>query len=388
MTPVRRPRVRRLVLGDFRSYAALDLRLSGAPVVLAGHNGAGKTNLLEALSFFTPGRGLRRAEFGDCARDVGAGGWAVFVEVEDGTREVAAAQLGTGLEQPDGAGAPIRRCRIDRAAVASAKSFADHVRIVWLTPAMDGLFAGPSSERRRFLDRIVLTVDSEHGTRVTALERALRNRNRVLEDGRAAGRIDAAWAEAAERKVAALGVAVAAARHETVSRLAALIAQHRDDASPFPWADIAVVGPVEALVAERPALDAEDHYRVLLRDARQRDAAAGRTTIGPHVSDLVVRHGPKDAEAARSSTGEQKALLVGLVLASARLVAAMSGIAPLILLDEIAAHFDPLRRRALYNELAALGGHVFMTGADPALFDDVRDAQRFEVVPGEVRPSA
>jgi len=384
LIPDRRPRIRRLVLGDFRSYPALDLNLTGAPVVLAGHNGAGKTNLLEALSFFTPGRGLRRAELGDCARDTGPGGWAVSIEVKDEAVAVPAVQLGTGLQRPDGASPATRRCRIDRAAVPSAKAFAEHLRVVWLTPAMDGLFGGPASERRRFLDRIVLTVDSEHGTRVTALERALRNRNRVLEDGRASGRIDAAWAEAAEREVAALGVAVAAARHETVARLVALIAAHRDDSSPFPWAGIAVVGAVEALVAEHSALDAEDRYCAMLRDARLRDAAAGRTSVGPHLSDLVVRHGPKDAEAARSSTGEQKALLVGLVLASARLVTAMSGIAPLVLLDEIAAHFDPLRRRALYEELAALGGHVFVTGADPALFADLRNVERFDVRPGAV----
>ena len=385
MTTDRRPRVRRLVLGDYRSYPALDLSLSGAPVVLAGHNGAGKTNLLEALSFFTPGRGFRRAELADCARDTGRGGWAVSVEIEDASQAVEAVQLGTGLEPPERGTPASRRCRIDRSAVPSAKGFAEHLRVVWLTPAMDGLFAGPSSERRRFLDRIVLTVDSEHGTRVSALERALRNRNRVLEEGRQAGRIDAAWAEAAEREVASLGVAVAAARHETVTRLAALIAVHRDPASPFPWADVSVMGGVEALVANHPALDAEHRYRAMLRDSRARDAAAGRTSIGPHLSDLAVRHGPKDAEAARSSTGEQKALLVGLVLASARLVAAMSGIAPLVLLDEIAAHFDPVRREALYEELQALGGHVFMTGADPALFSELRDAERFEVVPGLVR---
>ena len=383
----RRPRVRRLVLGDYRSYPTLDLPLSGAPVVLAGHNGAGKTNVLEALSFFTPGRGLRRSELGECARDGGGGGWAASVEVEDRRRAAGGVQLGTGLESPDGVTTAARRCRIDRAAVPSAKNFAEHMRVVWLTPAMDGLFSGPASERRRFLDRIVLTIDSEHGTRVSALERALRNRNRVLEEGRVAGRLDAAWAEAAEREVASLGVAVAAARHETVTRLGALIALHRDPSSPFPWADVSAVGGVEALVANHPALVAEDRYRALLRDARGRDAAAGRTSIGPHLSDLAVRHGPKDAEAARSSTGEQKALLVGLVLASARLVAAMSGIAPLVLLDEIAAHFDPLRRRALYDELRALGGHVFMTGADPALFADFEDAERFEVTPGAVRPA-
>ena len=379
MTPIRHPRIRRIVLGDFRSYRALDLALSGSTVALVGPNGAGKTNLLEALSFFTPGRGLRRAEFAECARDAGPGSWAAAITVAE-RPDLDPVQLGTGLDPADGA----RRCRIDRAPTASARAFADHLRVVWMTPAMDALFAGPASERRRFLDRIVLTVDSEHATRVSALDRALRNRNRVLEDGRVSGRLDGAWAEATEREVAALGVAVAAARQETVARLAALIAHHRDDASSFPWAAVRIEGSVEALVADHSALDAEDRYRAMLREARGRDAAAGRTSIGPHVSDLLVRHGPKDAEAARSSTGEQKALLVGLVLASARLVAAMSGIAPLVLLDEVAAHLDPLRRRALFGELAALGGHVFMTGADPALFAEAVDVERFEVAGGTV----
>ena len=295
-------------------------------------------------------------------------------------------QLGTGIE-PAGPGVPTgRRCRIDRAPVPSARNFDEFVRVVWLTPAMDGLFTGPASDRRRFLDRFVLTVDPEHGTRVTALERALRNRNRLLEDGRARGRVDHAWAEAAEREVASLGVAVAAARRETVARLATLIAAGRDDASPFPWAAVALDGTVEALLGAMPALEAEDRYRALLRDARPRDAAAGRTSIGPHLSDLKVRHGPKDAEAAQSSTGEQKALLVGLVLAQARLVAAMSGFGPLVLLDEIAAHFDPLRRAALYEDLAGLGGQVIMTGADPAVFAEAARAERFRVEPGRVLP--
>ena len=380
MTAVRQPRVRRIVLGDFRSYGALDLALSGRTVALVGPNGAGKTNLLEALSFFTPGRGLRRAEFAECSRDSGPGGWAASITLSEDA-ETDPVQLGTGLDPAEGT----RRCRIDRAAVPSARTFADHLRIVWMTPAMDALFAGAASERRRFLDRIVLTVDAEHAGRVSSLDRALRNRNRVLEEGRLSGRLDAIWAEAAEREVAALGVSVAAARQETVARLAALIAHHRDDASPFPWAGIRVDGAVEALVENHSALDAEDRYRAMLRDARGRDAAAGRTSVGPHVSDLLVRHGPKDAEAARSSTGEQKALLVGLVLASARLVAAMSGIAPLVLLDEVAAHLDPIRRRALFGELAALGGHVFMTGADPALFAEAESVERFEVAAGMVR---
>ena len=371
----RHPRVRRLVLADYRSYPTLDLDIDATIVALTGENGAGKTNVLEALSLFTPGRGLRRAEFSDCARAGGNGGFSVSIALADENGE---AQLGTGVEQ-DGAVAS-RKCRIDRVPVASPREFADYVRIVWMTPAMDGLFAGSAGERRRFLDRLVLTVDSAHGTRVSALERALRNRNRLLETGG-----DAAWLDAAEREAAELGIAVTAARLETVSRLAALVAAERDEASPFPWADFALAGEIEALVAAHSALEAENRYRELLAASRHRDAAAGRTLIGPQASDLVVRHGPKQIEARACSTGEQKALLTGLVLAHARLVAAMSGIAPLVLLDEIAAHFDPVRRRALFDELARLGGQAWLTGADPAGFVDLAGrAQVLRVTPGRI----
>lgn len=380
----RRPAVTRLILGDFRSYPALDLAIAGRTVVLTGENGAGKTNLLEALSMLTQGRGLRRAEAGELARAGGPGGWSVSVALHEG-EEAATRQLGTGVDPPDPAGGTGRRCRIDRAAVASTKAFAEHLRIVWLTPAMDALFAGPGADRRRFLDRIVLTLDADHATRVNALDRALRNRNRILEDSRS-GPLDGAWADAAEREVASLGVAVAAARVDTVARLGGLIQGSRDDASPFPWAAVALSGTVEDLVAAYPALDAEDRYRALLRTHRGRDAAAGRTTVGPHLTDLAVRHGPKGIEAARASTGEQKALVVGLVLAQARLVAAMSGIAPLVLLDEVAAHFDPARRRALFAELLTLGGQVFMTGADPQAFADADAAERFTVAGGRLVP--
>ena len=369
------PRVRRLVLGDFRSYATLDIDLDARLVVLTGDNGAGKTNVLEALSMFSPGRGLRRADLAEMARAGGSGGWAVSIEIEapDG-----ALQIGTGFDPAEG---PARRCRIERAPVGSARAFADHLRVVWLTPAMDGLFAGPAGERRRFLDRLVLAVDSDHGARVNALDRALRNRNRLLEDG---GR-DRAWLDAAERELAEIAVAVSAARHETVARLSALICGDHDPASPFPWAELTLEGEIERLIPEAPALEIEDHYRALLRDGRARDAAAGRTLVGPQASDLAVLHGPKQARAARCSTGEQKALLVGLVLAHARLVASMSGHAPLVLLDEIAAHFDPARRAALYAGLEKLGSQVFMTGADPAAFADVEGrALMLPVTPGRI----
>ena len=360
---VRAPLARRLALADFRSYATLDLRVSARLVALAGDNGAGKTNLLEALSLFTPGRGLRRADLSEMAREGGRGGFAVSLELEG--EEGGLLHLGTGLEMQEGQAQ--RRFRLDREPIGSPRAFADHLRIVWLTPAMDGLFVGPAGERRRFLDRLVLAVDSEHGARVTALERALRNRNKLLEERRG----EKIWLDAAEREVAELGVAVASARRETVERLAALIDATHDEASPFPWAQIALEGEIDRLVAERPAPEAEDEFRALLRDNRARDAAAGRSLVGPQASDLAVWHGPKQCEARRASTGEQKALLVGLVLAHARLVAAMSGMAPLVLLDEIAAHFDPSRRRALFDALDLLGGQVWMTGADASLFDDL-----------------
>jgi DNA replication and repair protein RecF len=346
-------------------------------IVLTGENGAGKTNVLEALSLLAPGRGLRRADLADCARIGGRGGFAVSVEIEaQGCR----VQLGVGLDPPDDA-PPARRFRINRMPAPSGRALADHLRSVWLTPAMDQLFTGPAGDRRKFLDRLVLAVDPDHGGRVNALDRGLRNRNRLLEE-RAA---DRRWIEAAEHEVAELAVAVAAARHDTVARLAALIAADKADDKPFPFAEIALVGEIEALVAGMPALAAEDRYRALLAENRARDAAAGRTLIGPHNSDLAVRHGPKQLEARQCSTGEQKALLTGLVLAHAHLVAAASGIAPIVLLDEIAAHFDPRRRAALFDELARIGGQVWMTGADDAAFAELAGrAQILRVTPGRI----
>ena len=373
---IRRPKVRRLVLSDFRSYASLDLAVEGDMIALTGENGAGKTNILEALSLLTPGRGLRRADLADCAREAGGGGWVVSVELEDDDHRV---QLGTGREAAESGLPQSRKCRIDRAPVSSARAFADHVRVVWLTPSMDGLFTGPAGDRRRFLDRLVLAVDPEHGARVSALEKALRNRNRLLEDHFS----ETVWLDAAEHEIAEIAVAVAAARSETVSRLAGLIQEGRSKETPFPWADLALAGELEAMLPDHPALEVEDRYREILRTNRARDAAAGRTLIGPQAADLIVKHGPKNADASRSSTGEQKALLVGLVLAHARLVASMTGIVPLVLLDEIAAHFDPLRRTALYDNLAELGAQVWMTGADASAFAELSErATLIHVTPG------
>ena len=287
--------------------------------------------------------------------------------------------LGTALEpQPEGGFS--RKFRIDRNPAASPRAFADHLRLVWQTPAMDGLFSGPAGERRRFLDRLVLAVDAGHAARANALERALRNRNRLLENG-----VQAGWLDAAERELAELAVAVAAARRETVARLAALLLARRDDGSAFPWADLSLQGVVEASLDEMSALEAENRYRAMLRESRGRDAAAGRTLIGPQASDLVVRHGPKDIDAKLASTGEQKALLTGLVLGHARLVGGLTGLAPLILLDEIAAHFDPARRAALFEETRSLGGQVWMTGADEAAFATLGHAATYlRVTPGAI----
>lgn len=364
------PRVRRLTLADYRSYAQARCEIDARLVALVGENGAGKTNVLEALSLFSPGRGLRRAELSECARRGGSGGFAVSIEIEaDGMT----AQLGHGLSAEGE-----RQFRIDRAPVSSARAFADHLRVLWLTPAMDGLFNGPAGERRRFLDRLALGVDADHGARVNKLERALRNRNRLLEEGV----LDKRWLDAAEQEIAALGVAVAAARRETVSRLASLIVASE---SVFPWAEIAIEGEIENMLAEAPALAVEERFRETLRDTRRRDAAAGRTLTGPQTSDLAVRHGPKNEAARDCSTGEQKALLMGLTLAHARLVGEMTGKAPLLLLDEVAAHFDPKRREALFGELEALGGQVWMTGADPLLFASLDGrAEMLLVTPGRI----
>jgi DNA replication and repair protein RecF len=368
--------VRRLALTDFRSYASLDLPIDARLVVLTGENGAGKTNVLEALSLLAPGRGLRRAELGDFARNGGYGGFAVSVDVETARGGV---RLGTGIE-PQMDAPRQRKYRIDREPAPSLRAFCDHVRVVWLTPAMDGLFSGPAGDRRRFLDRLVLSIDADHGARVSAFERALRGRNRLLEEG---PRADRGWLDAIEEEAAELAIAIAAARIETVARLSALILKTRDKDSPFPWADLAVQGDVENLVGNCPALEAEDIYRGILRGNRSRDAAARRTLIGPQASDLRVRHGPKQAPAAQASTGEQKALLTGLVLAHARLVTMMSGLPPLVLLDEIAAHFDPLRRDALFEALESLDGQIWFSGADRAMFSAIENrALMLTVVPG------
>ena len=369
--------IRRLTLSNFRNYHAASLDAGANLVVLTGPNGAGKTNLIEAVSFLVPGRGLRRATLEEVAFAEGDGAWAASAEVEG---MLGLATLGTGIEPPRPEDTVrSRQCRIDREPVASAAAFADHLRVIWLTPAMDQLFMGPGSERRRFLDRLVLAVDAEHTGRVNALERSLRSRNRLLEEARP----DAHWLDAVEHETAELAVAVAAMRAETVRRLQGALALRKDDA--FPSAEIALDGWMERLLPEHPAVEIEDRYRTVLRDTRARDAAAGRTLDGPHLTDLGVVFPPKNIPAAEASTGEQKALLIGLVLAHAGLLAEMTGFAPVLLLDEVVAHLDPARRVALYDALGKLGAQVWMTGADPAAFAEIAaQADIFAVSPGTV----
>jgi DNA replication and repair protein RecF len=371
--------VRRLTLNNFRNYHAASLDTGAKTIVLVGPNGAGKTNLIEAISFFAPGRGLRRANLDEVAFGEGDGSWAAAAEIEGA---LGLATLGTGIERPLEDGATIlRKCRIDREPVGSAAAFADHLRVVWLVPAMDTLFVGAPSERRRFLDRLALAVDAEHGSRVNALERSLRSRNRLLEETRP----DTHWLDAVEHETAELAVAVAGQRVETVSRLDGVLASRKGSA--FPPAEIALDGWMEKLIPAHPAIEIEERYRAVLRDNRARDAAAGRTSDGPHLTDLKVTYAPKGIAAADASTGEQKALIIGLVLAHGRLIAEMTGFAPILLLDEIVAHLDPARRAALHVELTQLGGQVWMTGADPALFAEVGDdAMIVEVASGRLAP--
>ncbi len=371
-------RIHRLTLTHFRNYRAASVETRGDVVVLVGPNGAGKTNCIEAISFLSPGRGLRRATLEDVADNQGDGSWAVSAEVEGA---LGLATLGTGIDAP-GADAPAtsRRCRIDREPVTSAAAFGDHLRMVWLTPSMDGLFLGPASERRRFFDRLVLAIDSEHSARVSALDRSLRSRNRLLE----VRNYDDHWCDAIERETAELAVAVAAMRGQTVTKLAAML-RARGETSPFPSAQIMLDGWMENALMSEPATSVEDRYRDILRNSRARDAIAGRTLDGPHLTDLQVVYAPKSMPARDASTGEQKALLIGLVLAHASLVAEMTGITPLLLLDEVVAHLDPGRRTALFTELSGLGAQVWMTGADPAAFAGIgTSGEIFGVESGQI----
>ena len=351
-------RISHLRLNDFRNHADLELDFSGRSVVLVGQNGVGKTNVLEALSLFAPGRGFRRATLAEMARLGGSGGFSVLADIEGA---FGAVRIGTGAIP----GEPGRQILVDGEPQKGSERLSDHLRIIWLIPAMDGLFVGPAGDRRRFLDRLVLAVDPAHGRRVSAYEQAVTSRNRILETRNA----DGAWLDAVETEIATTGVAIAAARRETVHCLTRLIEARPEGSDVFPRAVVQLTGDVDTALEDAAAADVEDWLRADLKAGRSRDRAAGRTLVGPHRSDLSVRHAEKDMPASTSSTGEQKALLTGLVLAQAALVTELTGSPPVLLLDEVAAHLDSSRRRALVELIASLGVQAFMTGTDAAPFE-------------------
>ena len=367
-----------LDLTEFRNYASLRLELTPHPVVLTGPNGAGKTNLLEAISYLAPGRGLRRAALSAVARTGGSGRWAVAARL---TTPGGPVRLGTGIDELPGRR---RAIHVDGAAARGQMALAEHINVVWLTPEMDRLFQDGASGRRRFLDRMVYGFDPEHAGRVAAFEQAVRGRARLLRDGVG----DTAWLAAQEGVIADKGVAIAAARRDTVARLASAIAEDAVDAAPFPRAGLTLDGEVENWLADGPALAVEDRLRAALAASRRADAASGMTAHGPHRSDLRVRHLDKDQPADLCSTGEQKALLIAIVLAHARLQTLARGAPPVLLLDEVAAHLDADRRAALYGRLVQLGAQAWMTGTDAALFEAITgQAQFFTVDSATVSPA-
>jgi DNA replication and repair protein RecF len=350
--------VSRLSLTDFRSYASALIEPGPGFVLLSGENGAGKTNLLEAVSLLSPGRGLRGAALSDMARIGGSGGFATAAKLGD-------TDIGTGT-QPS---APERRQVRITGAPASVNSLSEWLSVLWLTPAMDRLFMGSAGDRRRFLDRLVLALEPSHAHHSSRYEAAMRARNKLLGDDRLA---DPEWLTALEQQMAEHGTAIAGARLRAVSALGERLLGAPEDE--FARASIELQGWEQGDLVEQ------------LRESRNRDAGAGRATVGPHRQDLLVTHRAKDMEASRSSTGEQKALLLGLVLAHADLVTDRRGEPPILLLDEVAAHLDPKRRQALFARLEGRG-QVWMTATEAALFEGVAEATHLRVEGGHVAPA-
>jgi DNA replication and repair protein RecF len=348
--------ISRLSLTDFRSYADAVIAPGPGLVVLTGENGAGKTNVLEAVSLLSPGRGLRGAGLGELARQGGPGGFGVAARLGQ-------AEIGTGAL----ASLPERRQVRVNGAQASATSLAEWLSILWLTPAMDRLFQEGAAGRRRFLDRLVLALEPGHAAHAARYEAAMRARNKLLADASAP---DEAWLSALEARMVEHGAALGRARSATVRALGAQLADAAE--GPFAKARLSLTGGGEDLAAA-------------LREGRPRDAAVGRTLAGPHRTDLIVLHAAKNQPAERCSTGEQKALLLSILLAHADLVSERVGRRPILLLDEVAAHLDPCRRAALFERLETGGGQVWMTGTEPSLFDGIgAEASRFTIAEGAI----
>jgi DNA replication and repair protein RecF len=361
--------ITRLTLTDFRNYETLRINPAMPLIALTGQNGAGKTNVLEALSLLVPGRGLRGSALNVIARLGGSSSWAVAAEITVPQGEY---KIGTGFEgdplAEDG-GSTGRSAMIDGEIQRSPGALSNFLKMMWLTPAMDRLFAGPASDRRRFFDRLVINFDTHHGARVSAFEKLMRERNFLLQDPRC----DYAWLTSIEAQMAEQAIAIAASRNEAATVLARHYAGHADS-SPFPWGILQLTGEIEALVSAKPAVQAEAEYAMILQDSRNLDRAQSRTLKGPHRTDFSVLHGPKSQSAELCSTGEQKALLIGLILAQARAVKEVVGAAPVLLLDEVAAHLDVYRRKGLFEALTALGVQAWMTGTDASLFSEAGEA--------------
>ncbi|MBV7257385.1 DNA replication/repair protein RecF [Pacificimonas sp. WHA3] len=343
--------ISQLQLTDFRSHAATRLAAGAGLIAVSGPNGAGKTNLLEAISLLSPGRGLRRAALGAMAREGGAGGFAVAARLDTGAGEPV--EIGTGID----AGSARRMVRIN-GSPTSAAALSEWLSVLWLTPAMDRLFTGPAADRRRFLDRLTLALFPGHGQAATRYEAAMRERNRLIADDRTGD----GWLGAVEIEMGTYGTALAQQRAAAVQSLSAALAGQD---GPFPSAALTIDGHAWGHAAELTAA---------LATSRRNDIRAGRTLVGPHRDDLIVRHAEKEQEAARASTGEQKALLIGIVLAHAGLVMTQTERRPVLLLDEVAAHLDEARRAALFGLLNGLGAQIWMTGTDAALFRDMPGA--------------
>ena len=355
-----------LRLDRFRNYRALHIAPAATPVVLFGANGAGKTNLLEAISLLAPGRGLRGAALAEIAHDSAGGApWAVASKVVAAGHTRA---VGTALEPATAERRARRVVHVD-GEPAGQTDLADHVRVVWLTPDMDRLFQDSPGARRRFLDRLVAGFNPDHARNLSAYERTLRERGRVLKSGSR----DAIWLAALEQRMAGHGVAITADRVATVARLAA--APHPP--APFPAADLALAGELAEWLATAPALAAEDRLSAALAASRDHDAVAGGAAHGPHRDDLLVTHRGHAAPAARCSTGEQKALVITILVAFAHLQALEHGSAPVMLLDEIAAHLDGDRRAVLFDTLCDLGSQAWLTGTDARVFRPLAGRAQF-----------
>ena len=376
----------RLALTDFRNYGYGALAVDRSPVVLTGPNGAGKTNLLEAVSFLVPGRGLRQARLSEVDRAVGGkrgGAWGVAATV---CRSDDAVEIGTGRDPDQAAdtGRERRLVKINGAFVGGPSALAEHLAVIWLTPQMDRLFLDSAGARRRFLDRLVYGFDTDHAGRLARYEHALQERSQLLRQG-SPGSWDAVWLGALEQQIAEGGVAIAAARGELIERLGQAVAR---GVGPFPQAALALDGAVEGWLAEMPALAVEDRFREQLAADRPRDAESGGAHCGTHRSDLSVTHLARGLPAAQCSTGEQKALLISIVLAEARVQIDSRGVAPILLLDEVVAHLDAGRRTALFEEILALDLQAWLTGTEAGLFAELGGrAQFFGVRDAVVTPA-